>query len=405
MAEVFIDSTFVGKVEDPKSFIEQIKAERRANNITSEVNVRYDEKADEIRLELSKGRIRKPVIIVENGEPKLKKEHLEKLEKGEISWNDLIKAGVIEYIDANEEEDCLIAFFPEELTKEHTHLEIAPFAMLSLATSIVPFSNYCLATRTHGGMKSSRQALGLYTANFAVRMDTDVNLLTYPQTPIAKTMMYDISKEDEHPAGQNVVVAILSYEGYNMDDAIILNRGSVDRGLGRSIYFRPYVAEELRYSGGLIDEISIPDKEVKGYKSERDYRFLNDDGVAYIEAQVNPDDVVIGKTSPPRFLSGMDEYTLGTSSRRESSTSVRHGEKGTVDFVIVTENEEGNKFVQVRTEGCNWHALSSCRHAVHSIWNCSRLNILSSFNTYTYDNLAHDRACRWKSRMHVRKIY
>ncbi|MBW3010954.1 DNA-directed RNA polymerase subunit B [Candidatus Woesearchaeota archaeon] len=348
MTEVFIDSTFVGKVEDPKAFIQQIKAERRANNITGEVNVSYDEQADIIRLELSKGRIRKPLIIVENGEPKLKKEHLEKLEKGELSWNDLVKTGIIEYVDANEEEDCLIAFFPRDLTKEHTHLEIAPFAMLSLATSIVPFSNYCLATRTHGGMKSSRQALGLYTASFAVRMDTDVNLLTYPQTPIAKTMMYDIAKEDEHPAGQNVVVAILSYEGYNMDDAIILNRGSVDRGLGRSIYFRPYVSEELRYSGGLIDEISIPDKEVKGYKSEKDYRFLNDDGVAYIEAQVNPDDVVIGKTSPPRFLSGMDEYTLGTSSRRESSTSIRHGEKGTVDFVVVTENEEGNKFVQVR---------------------------------------------------------
>ncbi len=348
MTEVYIDSTFVGKVEDPKSFIEQIKAERRASSITKEINVRYNAQSDEIKIELAKGRIRKPLIVIENGEPKLRKEHLEKLEKGEISWDNLVKAGIIEYIDANEEEDCLVAFFPEDLTKDHTHLEITPFAMLSLATSIVPFSNYCLATRTHGGMKSLRQALGLYTANYAVRMDTDVNLLMYPQIPISKTLMYDIANEDEHPSGQNIVVAILSYEGYNMDDAIIINKGSVDRGFARSIYFRPYVAEELRYSGGLIDEISIPDKEVKGYKSEKDYRFLNDDGIAYLEAQINPDDVLIGKTSPPRFLSGMDEYTLGTSSRRESSTAVRHGEKGTVDFVVVTENEEGNKFVQVR---------------------------------------------------------
>ena len=97
-----------------------------------------------------------------------------------------------------------------------------------------------------------------------------------------------------------------------------------------------------------MDEVTIPDKDVKGYKSEKDYRYLEDDGIIYPEANVNEGDVVIGKTSPPRFLSSMEEYNLAASTRRESSVTIRHGEKGVVDFVLLTDNEEGNRLIQVR---------------------------------------------------------
>jgi DNA-directed RNA polymerase beta subunit len=166
--------------------------------------------------------------------------------------------------------------------------------------------------------------------------------------PLVGTIMHKISDYDKHPSGQNLVVAMMSYKGYNMEDAIILNRGSIDRGIGRSVYFRPIVAEELRYSGGLVDEICVPDKEVKGYKTEKDYRFLEEDGIIFPEAVVKEEDIIIGKTSPPRFLSSLDEYSLQSSMRRESSQGLKHGEKGVVDFVLITENEEGNKLVQVR---------------------------------------------------------
>jgi DNA-directed RNA polymerase beta subunit len=160
--------------------------------------------------------------------------------------------------------------------------------------------------------------------------------------------MHDISNDDKHPSGQNVVIAVMSYEGYNMEDSIIINKASIERGLARSTYFRPSIAEELRYSGGLVDEISIPDKEVKGYKSEHDYRQLEKDGIIFPEAKVAEGDVVIGKTSPPRFLSSLDEYNLSAATRRESSIAIPHGERGIVDFVLITENDEGNKLIQVR---------------------------------------------------------
>ena len=348
MSEVYVDSKYMGGVEDVKAFVQQFKSERRLGNLSPEINIYHDESRDEIHIESANGRLRRPLIIVENGIPKLKKEHISKLQNKDINWDDLVHQGVIEYIDAAEEENCLVAFYEEELTPAHTHLEIAPFAILSMATSLVPFANHCPGTRTHLGSKSHKQALGFYASNYPIRIDTDVSLLHYPQKPIVRSLSYEIAREEDHPTGMNAVVAILSYEGYNMDDAIILNRSSVERGLARSTYFRPYVSQELRYSGGLVDDIAIPEKDVKGYRSERDYRFLNDDGIAHVEANIEEGDVVIGKTSPPRFLSGMDEYTLSTSSRRESSTYLHHGEKGTVDMVLVTENGEGNKFVQVR---------------------------------------------------------
>jgi len=179
-------------------------------------------------------------------------------------------------------------------------------------------------------------------------MDTDVSILHYPQKPIVKSFMHDISNYEAHPSGQNVVIAEMCYDGYNMEDAIVVNKSSVERGFARSTYFRPYNAEELRYSGGLIDEIGIPDKEIKGYRSEDDYKYLENDGIVYPGVKLKADDVVIGKTSPPRFLGEMEEFSFAANVRRESSVVIRQGETGIVDMVVITENGEGNKLVQIR---------------------------------------------------------
>src|SRR3989344_3702860 len=336
MTEVYLNSRLLGIVDNADSFVQSVKEERRKGGITDNLNVFYDEKAEIVQIECLRGRARRPLIVVKDGHPLLTEKHIKQLEKNEIVWSDLIKQGVIEYLDAGEEENTFVAFFEKDLTPEHTHLEITPLAMLGLATSLVPYSNFNQSTRLNAGSKNQKQALGFYVSNFAVRMDMDVNLLYNPQMPVVNSVMHDISEYHKHPIGQNIVVAIMSYKGYNMEDAIILNQGSIDRGLGRSSYYRPSIAEELRYAGGLIDEISIPDKDVKGYRSEKDYRYLEDDGIIYPESVVKEEDVLIGKTSPPRFLSSMEEYSLASSTRRESSVAVKHGEQGTVDFVLIT---------------------------------------------------------------------
>ena len=142
-----------------------------------------------------------------------------------------------------------------------------------------------------------------------------------------RSFVYDTL--ETYPAGQNLVVAIMTYEGYNMEDALVFNKGSLDRGVGRSFYFRPYSAVEMNYAGGLKDEIAIPEKDASGYRMESSYRFLEDDGIVYPEADVDEGEVLIGKMSPPKFLSEAREISIRT--KKESSVTMRQEEKGTVE--------------------------------------------------------------------------
>ncbi|MEK6841124.1 MAG: DNA-directed RNA polymerase subunit B, partial [Nanoarchaeota archaeon] len=279
MVDVYLNEAFIGNVINPEDFINQVKERRRTNKIPLNVNIAYNKDFNEVYIESSPGRTRRPLIVVQDGKSLLTKEHLDKLAKNELTWDQLVKMGIIDYLDALEEEDAYVALYENELTKEHTHLEIDPVMILGLTTSVIPYSNFGSSSRLIRGSKIQKQSLGLYTSNFHLRMDTDVSILHYPQRPIVKTFMHDILNYDSHASGQNITIALMSFEGYNMQDAIILNKGSIQRGLARSSYFRPYEAEELRYSGGLIDEICIPDKEVKGYKSEKSYRLLEKDGI------------------------------------------------------------------------------------------------------------------------------
>lgn len=348
MADIFLNSKFIGTVEDAPFFVGEVKDLRRKGALSEEANVYYDLSANEIHLFSDEGRARRPLIIVKEGKPLLAEKHLQQLENGEITWFDLVRQGVIEYLDASEEENALVAYNEEELTAEHTHMEITPGAISGITTSLVPFGNYNQSSRLIIGSKNQKQSLGFYASNYHLRMDMDSNLLHYPQFPIVKTKIHEIINYDQHPSGQNMIVAVMCFDGYNMEDGVILGKASVERGLARSTYFRPVEAQELRYSGGLMDEVSVPNKDVRGYRSEHDYRFLEGDGIIYPEANVNEGDVVIGRTSPPRFLSSMEEYNLAAATRRESSVNLKHGETGVADFVILTENEEGNKLVQVR---------------------------------------------------------
>ncbi|MDP3918876.1 MAG: DNA-directed RNA polymerase subunit B [Nanoarchaeota archaeon] len=348
MTDVYLDEKFIGNVDNPKQFFNNLVEERRNQKISQEININFDSEYDEISIHTCTGRVRRPLIIIDNGVSRLTEEIKQKLENNEMKWQDLIDQGVIEYLDANEEENVFVALRSQDVTKEHTHLEVDPISILGFITSLVPYANFGQSSRLNRGSKTQKQALGLYASNYLLRLDTDISILQYPQVPIVKSFMHDIVKYEKHPAGQNVTIALLSYDGFNMQDALIVNQGSIQRGLARSYYFRPYDASELRYQGGLVDEIAIPDKEVKAYKSEEDYRYLEDDGIIYPEAHVSGGDVLIGKTSPPRFLGEMEEFSIAANTRRESSVPVKHGSEAVVDMVLLTENMEGNRLVQVR---------------------------------------------------------
>ena len=341
-ADVYLNSKFIGTVDNGKTFFEEVRDLRRKGDLSDNLNVYHLEKNNEVYIFCDGSRAQRPLIVVKNGKPLLTEKHLEQLRKGELTWFDLIRQGVIEYLDAAEEENALVAYNEQEITVEHTHLEVTPGAISGITSALVPYGNYNPSSRLIIGSKNQKQALGFYAANYHLRIDMDANLLHYPQFPLVKTKIHEVVDYNEHPSGQNMVVAIMCYDGYNMEDGVILNKASIEKGLARSTYFRPVSVEELRYSGGLVDQVGVPEKDF--FSSRRRHtRSLCD-----WSSDVCSSDVVIGKTSPPRFLSSLEEYNLSAAVRRESSVSLKHGESGIADFVVITENEEGNKLVHVR---------------------------------------------------------
>ncbi len=348
MTDIFLNGKYIGTHKEPTKFISQIKNMRIDGSIPKTTNFYYNEEEENLTIYTDKGRGMRPLIIVKNGKSMLTEEHIEKLEKDEITWDTLVEKGVIEYLDAGEEENTYIAIYEDELTSEHTHLEISPSVIMGTQANTVPFPQHSLSNRVTLGAKMVKQALGLYSLNLPIRVDTDISTIHYPQFPIVKTQIYDLLNYDTHPTGQNVIVAVMPFEGYNIEDAIVINKSSIDRGLFRGTYYKPYKCEELKYPGGQQDMILIPDKDIKGYRTEKVYGHLEEDGLIHPEVNVEAGDVLVGKVSPPRFLSSLEELRVGSEAQRETSTVLKHGEKGIVDSVIISENEDGNKFVKIK---------------------------------------------------------
>lgn len=347
-AKIYINGKLIGAVEAPMEFTEEMRLKRRAGEINHEMNITYYEENNEIYVFTDAGRARRPLILVEDGHPLLIDEDIEKVSNGEYKWDDLFELGRLEYLDAEEEENAYIAMNLASLNDEHTHLEIDPSTMLGICAGIIPFSDHNSSPRNTMEAGMTKQALGLYVSNYALRTDTRAHLLHHPQTPMVKTRIIDAINYDARPSGQNLVVALMSYEGYNMEDAMILNKSSLERGMGRSSFFRSYEASERRYPGGQEDNFEVPEKGVKGYRSEESYRNLDEDGIVNPESHVTSGDVLIGKTSPPRFLEEIDEFGTVADKRRETSVTVRHGEKGIIDDVLLTETVEGSKLTKIR---------------------------------------------------------
>jgi DNA-directed RNA polymerase subunit B'/DNA-directed RNA polymerase subunit B len=344
--KIYLNGELKGYCENPVEFTQEMREKRRNGEISYEMNITYYEDNEEIYIFNDPGRARRPLIIVKDGVPLLREEHLNKVASGKLKWDDLINKGLVEYLDAEEEENSYIAMSLAELNDEHTHLEIDPATMLGICAGIIPFSDHNSSPRNTMEAGMTKQALGLYVSNYALRTDTRAHLLHHPQTPIVKTRIIDSTNYDLRPSGQNFVVALMSYEGYNMEDAMVINKGSLERGLARSSFFRAYDTSEKRYAGGQVDRFEVPDKNIKGYRSEEAYRNLDEDGVVNPESYVESGDVLIGKTSPPRFLE--EDFGTVADRRRETSVTVRHGEKGIVDAVLLSETVEGSRLAKIR---------------------------------------------------------
>lgn len=249
-------------------------------------------------------------------------------------------AGVIEYVDPYESNEAYVAMFPEHIQAESSHLEIHPSTMLGLMTSVIPFPNHNQSPRNQLSCSQSKQGLSVYATNFPNRFDNQVHVLCYGESPLVRSLYFDYVADGQMPYGQNIVVAIASFTGYNQDDGILFNADSFQRGMFRSTCYRTYeAAEEDDELAKTRTRIGNPAR-IPGWTSLKagvDYSRLDERGVIRVGEMVDETTVIVG-----RYMQGL------TGDMRDASVTAQVWTTGRVEKVSVTVDNAGRALVKIR---------------------------------------------------------
>ncbi|KAG8760675.1 DNA-dependent RNA polymerase II [Serendipita sp. 396] len=376
--KVFLNGVWMGVHRDPTQLLNTLKHLRRTEAIHSEVSVVRDIREKELRIYTDSGRVCRPLFVVEKDKLLITPDQVARLrdEKdvaGGYRWDNLFKDGVVELLDAEEEETVMICMSPEDLDARssgqvyhtsmsdpsqrvktvikagsYSHCEIHPSMILGVCASIIPFPDHNQSPRNTYQSAMGKQAMGISLSNFLVRMDTMANILYYPQKPLATTRALEWLKFRDLPAGQNAIVAILCYSGYNQEDSVVMNQSSIDRGLFRSIYYRSYMDMEKTAGQISLEEFEKPSRDTTLRMKHGSYDKLDDDGLIAPGVNVIGEDIIIGKTAPlPPDSQELGQRT-DRHTRRDVSTPLKSTESGIIDHVLITVDGEGSKFVKIR---------------------------------------------------------
>jgi DNA-directed RNA polymerase subunit B len=354
-ARIFVDGRLIGYAEDGQRLSNILKEMRRSGKIHPHVGIYFysspnNNATRRLYVSCNAGRVLRPLALVKDSNVLVNEEIIEKISKKFLSWTDLLYMGMIELVDANEEENCYVAIEAAKLENTHTHLEIFASAILGVGASIIPYPEHNQSPRNTYESAMAKQSLGFSTPLMNASTYVRQHFMLYAQTPMVSTKAINLLGLDDRPTGQNCVVAVLPFEGYNIEDAIVFNKSSVERGLGRTFFYRVYEAESKQYPGGMKDTFELPasDANIRGFRGEKAYRLLEQDGAIMHEAVVTGGDILIGRTSPPRFMEEYKEFEVKGPYRRDTSVGVRPSENGVVDTVIMTQSIEGGKMYKIR---------------------------------------------------------
>jgi len=351
---VFVDGRLIGYFKDGQRLVDSLRDLRRNFKIHPHVGIflyqsSFYGSTKRLYVNCNAGRVLRPLIVIKDNKILLTQELIDKVSKKFLSWTDLLHMGIIELVDANEEENSYIAIDETEI-KKHTHMEVFPSAILGAGASIIPYPEHNQSPRNTYESAMAKQSLGFSTPLMNASTYVRQHLMLYPQTPIVNTKAMGLLGLEDRPAGQNCVVAVLPFDGYNIEDAIVLSKSSIDRGLGRTFFYRIYEAEAKQYPGGMRDNFEIPTAEgnIRGFRGDKAYRLLEEDGVIATESTAQGGDILIGKTSPPRFMEEYREFEVKGPYRRDTSIGVRPSENGVVDTVVMTQSHDGGRMYKIR---------------------------------------------------------
>lgn len=331
---VLVNGKLIGWTEDegPATFLRSLKTK---GMIPPDTGIYKNDRTLEINVFTDSGRNCRPLFTVEDNKIKLTKQYIDDFANGVKTWDNLIKEGVVEIIDSGEQENLLICVDHKYLGTDgmkYTHCELSSALLIGVCASVIPFANHDPAVRIVCQTSMSKQALSLPGTNFYQRMDTLAHQLHYPQKPLCPTDNMKYIDFNELPAGINSVIFITTYGGFNQEDAMILNKGGVERGFGRSSYYKTYEDIEIK-SSEREERFDVP-------TGENGIDKLQPDGVVGIGTYVREGDMLIGKVSTDVGLDGMPI--------KPRCVKMKYGEEGIVDQVLFTENSDGTRSVKVK---------------------------------------------------------
>jgi len=362
-AKVFINGDWVGIHDKPQELLIELRSLRRQGLINIFTSISWNIDANEIFIITEGGRVCRPLLVVENNKLLIGPEIIEKINQNELEWDDLLTTTkgsfCVEYVDVAEENCAMIALNSDYLAKndrenekyyEYTHCEMSPTIILGVVSSNITLSDHQQAPRVIFYCAQSKQAIGIFATNYEDRFDSSGSALYYPQRALVNADNSSITNLDKIPNGQNVIVAIQCYTGYNQEDSVIVNKSSLDRGMFVTSYFRTYEGKEQKNQSTLEEEKFC--KPVKynpngtprtaGMKEGSSYGKLEENGFVKVGTRVNGGDAIIGKCIPLKTTSDDDiKY-------RDASTFVKSTESGVVDKVYINKDGEGFKFGRVR---------------------------------------------------------
>lgn len=298
---VFLNGSIVGIHGHPATLCRNLRILRRCGRLHPHVSAYLAPHQKAVHVGCDGGRIVRLYMVVKNGQPCVMESHMAALRAGVRTMNDFLAEGLVEFVDVNELNDCYIAVYPADIKPETTHMEIEPFSMMGVVAGIIPFPHHNQSARNTFQCAMGKQALGGIGYNQNLRADTVLITGAYPQRPLCRSTAMNLTDYEKLGAGINAMVCVMSYSGYDIEDAQVYNRSSLDRGYGRCVVLRKYDAllkyQEL-FGETVMDAVCPPPTD----RTRRNQRFhaLDRDGIAGKGTRVAEGDILVNKIVPLR---------------------------------------------------------------------------------------------------------
>ena len=355
-AKVFINGSWVGFTNDPEKVYSILKDKKSKGIINIYTSIIFNSKLKEIRVCNDAGRITRPLLKIKNNKVLYDNSIIQKIKDDELNWDDLVvgiklEDSIIEYVDSCEQNNAMIAMKPSNLDNtnsnniyHYSHCEIHPSTIFGVLASCIPFPDSNQSPRNTYQSAMGKQAIGMYVTNYDNRMDKTAYVLTYPMRPLVETRIMNIIKLNNIPSGQQVIVAIASHTGYNQEDSLLFNKGSIDRGLFLATIYHTEKDEDKKLFG--TEEVRCkPDKTKTKNIKFGNYDKLTSQGIMKENTLIEDRDIIIGKVIP--IKENKNDFTKNVK-YSDGSISHRTQEESYVDKNYIETNGDGYNFCKVR---------------------------------------------------------